>query len=399
MDADFISLFAISLAAFICPILSSLIPRKLIPETVFLLIAGMIIGPNVLGIASEDAAVTLFSDMGLGFLFLLAGYEINPAELTGKQGRHGFITWLSTFAIALGICFAVPESHDNLFGWLAAAIALTTTAFGTLVPILHERGLVGTPVGNAIYSYGTWGELAPVIAIAIMLSTRQTWITLAVLGAFALIAIIVAIIPRRIRDKKTVATEYIEENRDTNAQIIVRAVMVLLVGLLALSALFELDLVLGAFAAGFILRFIIPEGDKHLEHKLDAIGYGFFIPLFFVVSGMSIDPAAIASYPMLLVLFIAALLVVRALPIFVALRLFPESRSMSVGNRATVALYCTTALPLIVAVTSIATSAGAMSDAMASLLIAAGGITVFIMPAASALTFKAMDVEEEHRSE
>ena len=141
MQVDLVSLFVIVAAAFICPIISALIPKKLIPETVFLLIAGMILGPNVFNSAQSDSAISLLSDLGLGFLFLLAGYEINPKELSGKQGRYGFFTWLVTFAIAIGICLAVPQSHDNLFGWLATAIALTTTAFGTLVPILSERGI------------------------------------------------------------------------------------------------------------------------------------------------------------------------------------------------------------------------------------------------------------------
>ena len=163
--------------------------------------------------------------------------------------------------------------------------------------------------------------------------------------------------------------------------------MVLLVGLVTVSALFDLDIVLGAFAAGFVLRFIIPNGDEGLEHKLNGIGYGFFVPLFFVVSGMAINPMAVAKYPLLLVLFIVALLAVRALPVFFGLRIAPETRAMDRHARATVALYCTTALPLIVAITNIATGADAMSPDIASLLVAAGGITVLLMPLLASVAF------------
>lgn len=392
MQVDLVSLFVIVAAAFICPIISALIPKKLIPETVFLLIAGMILGPNVFNIAQSDSAISLLSDLGLGFLFLLAGYEINPKELSGKQGRYGFFTWLVTFAIAIGICLAVPQSHDNLFGWLATAIALTTTAFGTLVPILSERGIAKTPLGQTITSYGVWGEICPIVAIALILTTRNTWLTLVILAAFAALAIATALISKWLKKEESRIATFIIKHKEANAQMSIRAIMVLLVGLVTVSAVLDLDIVLGAFAAGFIVRYIIPEGDKGMEHKLNGMGYGFFIPLFFIVSGMGINPRAIGEYPLLLVLFICALLVVRALPIFVSLRINPETCTMTVHERSTVALYCTTALPLIVAVTTLATGAGAMSTDIASLLIAAGGISVLIMPLGASITFKAMEV-------
>ena len=124
MEADLVSLFCIVVVALLAPILSALVPNRMVPETVLLLIAGMLIGPHVFAIAQPDAAITLVSDLGLGFLFLLAGYEINPQELTGRQGRHGLFTWLVTLAIALVICIAVPDFQSNQIGWLAAAIAL-----------------------------------------------------------------------------------------------------------------------------------------------------------------------------------------------------------------------------------------------------------------------------------
>lgn len=388
VEIELISLFVIVVAAFLAPLVSAIVPKKMIPETVFLLIAGMVIGPNVLGIANTDAAISLLSDLGLGFLFLLAGYEIDPAELGGKQGRHGLYTWIVTFAIAMGICVAIPDFQENPMGWLAAAIALTTTAFGTLVPILHDRGLVGTRIGDAIFSYGTWGELCPIIVIALILSSRSTWVTLVILATFAAIAIATALIPKRIKSRFGAASDFIEKNRDTNAQILIRIVMVLLVGLVTVSAVFDLDIVLGAFAAGFVLRYVIPEGDKRLEGKLKSIGYGFFIPLFFIVSGMAINPVAVTEYPLLLVLFVIALLLVRALPIFFALRIFKETKYMDRFGRATIALYCTTALPLIVAITNIAVSTGTMSSDIASLLVAAGGITVFLMPLFASISLK-----------
>ncbi len=386
METDLISLFAIALTAFICPVISALIPKKLIPETVFLLVVGMLLGPNVFNAARPDAAISLLSDLGLGFLFLLAGYEIDPKKLSGHQGRIGFATWLVTFAIAIGLTALVPGLRDNFIGWMATAIALTTTAFGTLVPILSERGLMNNRIGDSILSYGTWGEICPIIAIALVLSTRKTWLTLAILAAFACIAVIAAIIPRRMWQKGARLTGFVTRNADTNSQMTVRGVLVLLIGLLMVSALFDLDIVLGSFAAGFVLRFILPHGDASLERKLNGIGYGFLIPLFFIVSGMGINPAVIGEAPLVLTLFIAALLLVRALPIYLAMGIDPQTRDMDPHGRATVALYCATALPLIVAVTTVATNAGAMDAEVASLLVAAGGISVCLMPLLASLT-------------
>lgn len=397
MERELVTLFAIVAASFACPVLAALVPRKLVPETVLLLVAGMILGPCCLGIAQGDAAVTLLSDLGLGLLFLLAGYEIDPRQLTGRQGRHGLATWAVTFALAIGLVALVPPLHDNDIEWFAVAICLSTTAFGTIMPILKERGVLGTPVGDAVVAYGAWGEICPVIAMALMLSTRKTWVTVAILAAFALIAVVAAVIPRRLWQKGAHLTRFISDNADTNAQMTVRSVIVLLVGLVTVSALFDLDIVLGSFAAGFILRFIIPKGSKGLEQKLNGIGYGFFIPLFFVVSGMAVDPRAVAADPLLLVVFIGALLAVRALPIMVALHLAPETRALEPQGKVSVALYCTTALPLIVAVTAVATDAGAMGPDTASLMVAAGAITVLIMPLMASLTSKTLRLRTQRR--
>lgn len=140
-----------------------------------------------------------------------------------------------------------------------------------------------------------------------------------------------------------------------------RLTVLILVTLVAFSAVFDLDIVLGSFAAGFVLRYIIPEGNHTLETKLDGLAYGFLIPVFFTVSGAKIDLTAVASRPGLLAGFIVALLIIRAVPILISMSICPATRDVSAYGRITVALYCTTALPIIVAVTSVAVNAGALS--------------------------------------
>ena len=393
MPVDLISLAIIALVAAACPILAKLIPGKLIPETVFLLIAGAVLGPNLAGAIELTDSVGLLSDLGLAFLFLLAGYEINPKSLTGSQGKRGLATWAVSIVLAFLFVHFASGLFANEIESVAVAIALTTTALGTLMPILKERELMGTRVGESVLAYGTWGELCPVLAMALLLSTRAEWKTVLILMAFMALCVLVAVVPAKAKKAGHRLFRFLAANAEGTSQTMMRVTVLLLVGLVALSAAFDLDIVLGAFASGFVLRYIIPEGDHALEHKLDGVAYGFLIPIFFVVSGAKIDLAAVFQQPEVLVGFIALLLLIRAVPIFAALSTGKDTRDISTHNRLTIALYCTTALPIIVAVTSVAVSAGAMPQETASVLVAAGAITVFLMPLLGMLTYRVADAK------
>lgn len=393
MTADLVSLAIILLVAFVSPVIAQAIPGKPVPETVFLLIAGALLGPYMANLIQVSHSIDLLSELGLGFLFLLAGYEINPKSLTGKQGRYSFLTWL----ISLGLAFAVvrlsPEFSISHFDGIAIAIALTTTALGTLLPILKERGLTNTRVGDLILSYGTFGEVGPVIAMAILLSTRAQWLTILILLLFVGIAVLIARIPKRAEAAGSKVFAYLSKGENSTAQTIMRSTVLLLVGLIALSAVFNLDIVLGAFAAGFVLRYVMPEGNSNHESKLEGIAYGFLIPVFFVVSGAKIELLAVFERPVLLVGFILMLLLIRAVPIFVSLSINKETRDLSVHHKLSVSLYCTTALPIIVAVTTIAVKVGALDQVIASVLISAGAITVFLMPLLASFANKIADIK------
>ena len=393
MVVDLTSLAFIALIAFVCPLVASLVPSKALPETVLLLLAGALLGPYGAGLIQNTDAIALLSDLGLAYLFLLAGYEISPKSLMGTEGRRGAATWVICFAIAFAIVAVYPTISAFELDGLAVIIALTTTAIGTIMPILQERGILGTRVGDEIIAYGTWGELLPVLAITVLLSARATWQSIVILGVFLAIAVLAGALPKFASRVGGRVYRFIVDNADNNSQMVIRAVNLLLIGLTAISAIFDLDIVLGAFAAGFILRYLIPEGNRNMEMKHNGMAYGFLVPLFFIVSGAKIDVAALGAEPGLLVLFIVLLLFVRALPIFVSLSLGHESRTMDVRERLTVSFYCTTALPLIVAVTAVAVSAGAMSQETASVMVAAGGVTVFVMPLLASVASRTMNAD------
>ena len=159
--------------------------------------------------------------------------------------------------------------------------------------------------------------------------------------------------------------------------------------------------VLGAFAAGFILRRAVPAGDERLEKKLEGLGYGFLIPIFFVTSGMAIDVEAVAQAPFLLGAFFVLLILVRGLPVFVASRLerTPDgARVFDTREQLQIALYSATGLPLIVAVTGVAVAADQMSNASASILVAAGAVTVLLLPMIAGLLRRPEPVESRERA-
>lgn len=380
------SLLWITVAAVLAPLIAGVLPRRLVPEVVLLLVAGVVIGPYVLEIASVDSEIEMLRELGLGLLFLLAGYEIDPKELTGRGGRRALVTWIVCFGLAVG-AVAVLAALGVVHAGVAVAIALTSTALGTLLPILADRGLVATGLGRSVLNHGAVGELLPVIAMAVLLGTRGAVGSLIVLGLFAVVAAVVALLPRWFMREGSQFLQFVRSTSDTTAQTPVRLVMLLLVGLIAVAAVFDLDVILGAFAAGFILRRAVPQGDEQLESKLDGLAYGFMIPIFFVTSGMAIDVHAVADAPGVLVAFFVLLVLVRGVPVFVASRLdhAPDGTRFDTSEQLQIALYSTTGLPLIVAVTGVAVAAGHMSNASASILVAAGAITVLIMPTLAGL--------------
>ncbi|MFE3291173.1 cation:proton antiporter [Rhodococcus sp. NPDC059234] len=382
------SLFWIAVCAVIAPLIAGLVPRKLVPEVVLLLIAGVVIGPHGLDIAVQGSEIGLLRELGLGMLFLLAGYEIDTTELSGRGGRRALVTWIGCLALAFAI-IGVLGLTGAISAEIAVAIALTSTALGTLLPILKDSGLIETRLGRTILNHGAFGELGPVVAMAILLGSRGAVASLIVLAVFAVLAVAVAFIPASVRREGSKLLSIIRLGSETTAQTTVRLTLLLLVTLGSLATVFHLDVILGAFAAGFILRRAMPAGDEKLEAKLDGLAFGLLIPVFFITSGMSIDVSAVAAKPGVLLAFLVLILVVRGLPVFFAERFDrgPDGTDAppTARQRGQVALYAATGLPLIVAVTQVAVDAGQMSTANASILVAAGAITVLVLPLSASL--------------
>ena len=354
---------------------------KRVPAVVLLIGAGILIGPHWLGLASTEGGVGLLKQLGLGMLFLLAGYEINPAMIRSREGRTSATTWLVCMGLSFAGACVLLQPHNTSTA-VVLAIAFTSTAVGTLMPIMKQQQVLHTPVGRSLLVHGAIGEIFPIFAMALLLSARSTWVTAIVLAAFFVIALVVAAIPRTVRFLLPWTARAMVLNAGATNQTVMRLVLWMLGVLMAVAAVFELDVVLGAFAAGFILRRLVPEKfGEAVEQRLDIVGYSLLIPVFFVCSGMTIDPQAVVDKPWLLCILVPLIYVVRGLPVLIRELFFTTgSQLTNVREKIQLSLYAATALPIIAAVTEVAVESQLLSEENASLLVAAGSVTVLIFP-------------------
>ncbi|WP_370890154.1 cation:proton antiporter [Janibacter sp. GXQ6167] len=374
-----VSLFWIALAAVAAPLLAAA-TRRFVPDVVLLLVLGCLIGPHVLGWASTEGGVSLVREIGLGMLFLLAGYEIDTEALRGRSGKHAWLTWFLCVAVAMAMAWVLVPGHDWMV-MLVLALCLTSTALGTLLPILKSTGQVDTPLGSAVLTHGAVGELGPVIAMALLLSTRTAWLSAGVLAIFAVLAVVVAVLPRRTIGRIPGVRQVLYDGASGTTQTALRVVFLLLLTLMALASVFDLDVVLGAFAAGIILRRLTPAEDHAIEERLESVAFSFFIPVFFVTSGMGIDVAAVGAEPLLLVSFVVMILLARGVPVWLRERFTDTGSGLTTkGDQVRLGLYAATGLPIIVAVTEVAVARDLMPEDIASLLVAAGAVTVLLFP-------------------
>ena len=365
-------------AALLAPLVSYMLGYRL-PSVALLLIFGMVIGPSVLDLAAEDEGIEMLKELGVGALFLLAGFEIQISTLKTKEAGTALSTWaICALACGVGAYFLV----DNVPGAIVVALALTSTALGTLTPMLKQDRILGIKVGNSVMIHGAIGEVAPITAMALLLGTRSTLTTMIILLFFIIIAVAVAIMPAAIASAiPWVKTAFISGAGSTN-QTILRLIILILAILMAVTAVFELDIVLGAFAAGIILNRIIPdEFHRRLEHRLDVVFYSMLIPVFFVVSGMSISWDTIANNPWKVLGIPALILVTRGLPVFLRENVGHTGSDIeTIRERLQVGLYSATGLPIIVAVTTLAVNSKIMEPENASIFVSGGALTVALFP-------------------
>ena len=368
------SLLVVTLVAALTPMIVAALHRLRVPQVVVLILAGILIGPHVLGLA-DTAGIKLLSNVGLGFLFLLAGYELDPRLLREHAGKLAIGGWVVSAVIAVGAVAALG-SIGFVRDFVPIGLALTTTALGTLLPILHDNDMLSGKFGRYVLAAGAVGELFPIVAISVFLTGRDEFVAIGSILAVGVLAILLTLLPRLVGDTRLRAI--FRQGRRTTSQTTLRWSIVLLLLLLVAAQRFGLDVVLGALLAGMVLRswtHAIDVDVTPLEGKLDAVGYGFFIPVFFVASGMALDVQSIAENPLRLIVFFVLLLVVRGLPSLLIYR-----RALPLRQRAEMTFITATTMPLLIALAAIGLSDGVMIPANAAALVGAGVLSVLVYP-------------------
>jgi Kef-type K+ transport system membrane component KefB len=337
----------------------------------FLIIGGVIIGPHLLGFA-DSGDIQLVASLGLGFLFLLAGYELEPRLLRETAGRQALIAWTIS-AVAAALIVGGLAYIGFVRAFVPVSIALTTTALGTLLPILRDQNMLAGTFGRFVFAAGAVGELLPILATSLFLGAYRTWWEALIIASIGGLAFMLVLLTRLMSGTRVAAI--ITENRHATSQSTLRFTIVLLVGLLLITERFGVEAALGAFFAGMVLRGTATGDASELDEKLDAVGYGFFIPVFFVSSGMALDVLSIVKNPARLLVFFLLLLVVRGLPALLVYR-----RTLSARERVQMMFLTATSLPMLVALSAIGLESGAMLPENAAALVGAGVLSVAIFP-------------------
>jgi Kef-type K+ transport system membrane component KefB len=360
-------------AAALAPLVVGLVPRLRLPEVVLLLALGMLVGPHGLDLAQAGSEVRFVSQLGLGMLFLLAGIEVDPMGLRSRDGARALTAWCISLVVGVAWVFLLAQVF-TINARVAVAIAMTSTALGTLLPMLRDSGLQRERIGRLVLVNGAIGEFGPIIAMSLFLTRGSTWGGVIALAAFGVIAVGLGfpLVRHSPRAERIVAV--VRRGADTTAQAPVRLVLLLLIVMLAASASLGLDVILGAFVAGAIIRMLLPPDHEWFMSRLDGIGFGLLIPVFFVVSGMGIDPAVLLHKLGTVLFVFASILLVRGGPVYLLFGHLPRRERYQLG------LFSATGLPIIVAVTTVAVESGQMSHQGQSIVVAAGMLTVLALP-------------------
>jgi Kef-type K+ transport system membrane component KefB len=380
-EISFTNLLLVVAVAFAAPFLLGLAPRVRLPSIVLEIVAGIVIGPAVLGWVALDEPIEVLNLIGLAFLLFLAGLEIDFGRLRGRPLRLSALGYVVSFAIAIAVCLAL-KTGDLIDTPLLVAIILASTSLGVIIPVLKDAGETSTQFGQLVIAGATIADFSAIFLLSIFFSGEgETGATIILLASFVLLAVVAYYVLRGVERSRTIARELVRL-QDTTAQIRVRGAFVLMIAFVALAETLGLEVILGAFAAGAILTLV--DRDQAMTHplfrrKLEAIGFGVFIPVFFVTTGLNFDLDALFGSTKALVMipiFLGALLAVRGIPALLYTQLVGGQRAAIAG------ILQATSLPFIVAAAAIGIELGLLSHAESAALIAAGLMSVMIFPAA-----------------
>lgn len=388
---SFATLAAVMAIALIAPLLVNLRPSLRIPSAVAEIVLGILVGPSGFGWIHVDRPLAILSTLGLALLLFLAGLEIDARRLRHGVGRIG-VAYLISVGLAVLVALAISQM-EHIESPLFVAFALASSTVGLIVPILRDANQTETRFGQLALAGASVGEFGAILLLSLFFSghASSTGSRLVLLGLFGVLVVTAAIALSGL-SRSTRAAATLAHLERTSAQLGVRLAMAVLVGFAALATALGLETILGVFIAGLVLRMV--DREEHLIHsvfrlKIEAIGYGFLVPVFFVASGMELNFRALFLHPRHLLLvpaFVIALLIVRGLPAAVYRDELGRRRATALG------LLRATSLTVPVIAASLGHNLHIFDDATASALVVAGVLSVVLFPP-TALTLLRRDEE------
>lgn len=377
---EFTNLFVVAAVAFAVPLLLGLVPSVRLPGVVLEIAAGIVLGSSVLGWVEADLAVEVVALIGLAFLLLLAGLEVDLDELRGRLLVRPAVGMIVSMALAAAIGLTL-----GAFGLVGSpvlvAIILMTTALGIVAAVLKDAGATGTRAGQLIIAAATLADVTAIVLLSLLFSETEggPGATVALLIGLVVLAVVLAVLVPRTGMSMRVSAEF-TRLADTTAQLRVRGAVLLLLGFTALAAAVGIEAILGSFLAGLLLGRLDRDGLRdhpQFRAKLDGIGYGFVIPVFFVASGLAFDLGSLLEDPgalLLVPVFLAAMLVARGVPALLYLGLIPTAEIRAA------ALLQATSLPVVVTGTAIGLELDLLTPAVAAAMVSAGLLSVLVFP-------------------
>ena len=367
------ALFIIGFMAVLAPLLARLPALNRTPVVVLELVLGILVGPSGAGWVTSQGAIGFLGEFGLIFLFFQAGFEFNPDKIGVVPLRLGALAWLVSLGLTsvfIGLLYIVGLVRAPLL----VGLMLPTTSFGILIPILRQTGDVESDFGRYVLGAAAIGELGPIILVALALSREHNYLHQTLLSmVFLATAVEALFFARNLRSERL--SRMIARLMGDSSVLPVRISLLILLGLVSLANKLGMEMVLGAYTAGMMIAMLTKV--EILQYRLTSIGSGFLIPLFFITSGVEFDLPALLTSPASLarlILFCAGFLFIRVLPVLLYKHVLPERDLLPL------ALFSSTTLPLVVAVTFLGVRTGDMLPENAHALVGAAVITVAVFP-------------------
>jgi Kef-type K+ transport system membrane component KefB len=369
--------FWLLVVAVAAPLLGEIPLGFRVPVVVLEVILGIVIGPHVLGLVRFDGFIATMFTLGMAASLFMAGMELDFASIRGRPLSLATRGWALSVALGLAAAWllhALPQVHAPFI----VSLALTTTALGTLLPVFRDSGQLGTPFGRFFLAAGTVGELGPIVAMSLLLSQQySTWLETGFLLVFVAVVLATAVVGMRARPTRVV--ELLSRTMQASTQLPVRIALLLMATFFVLSEKLGFESILGAFAAGMIVGLAVrgPAG-KPFREKIDAVLFGWFIPFFFVGTGIKFDVGALTrDFTTLLLVpsFLVLFLLVRGTPVIL------YRAEIARGERISFVLFTSVAsLSLIVVITEVGVRVKGMNPDIAAALVGAAVLSVLLFP-------------------